>query len=39
MTNYLLVCSAMLVPDPPFSSKTRVYNSTVFVCSRLVNDI
>ena len=28
-TNYLLVCSATLVPDPPFSSKTRVCNSTV----------
>src|SRR5699024_4831221 len=28
ITNYLLVCSATLVPDPPFSSKTRVCNST-----------
>ena len=29
ITNYLLVCSATLVPDPPFSTKTRVCNSTV----------
>src|SRR5699024_5226999 len=29
ITNYLLVCSATLVPDPPFSSKTRVCNSTI----------
>src|SRR5699024_4614049 len=29
ITNYLLVCSATLVPDPPFSSKTRVCNSTL----------
>ena len=28
ITNYLLVRSATLVPDPPFSSKTRVCNST-----------
>ena len=28
ITNYLLVCSTTLVPDPPFSSKTRVCNST-----------
>ena len=28
ITNYLLVCSATLVPDPPFSTKTRVCNST-----------
>ena len=28
-TNYLLVCSATLVPDPPFSTRTRVCNSTV----------
>ena len=29
ITNYLLVCSATLVPDPPFSTKTRVCNSTI----------
>lgn len=29
ITNYLLVCSATLVPDPPFSTKTRVCNSTL----------
>src|SRR5699024_6988281 len=28
ITNYLLVCSATLVPDPPFSAKTRVCNRT-----------
>lgn len=28
ITNYLLVCSTTLVPDPPFLSKTRVCNST-----------
>ncbi|MGO3079197.1 hypothetical protein [Corynebacterium casei] len=37
MTNYLLVCSATLVPDPPFSTKTRVCNSTTLKQHRWKN--